>query len=155
MFCILQEVEEVTGATSSSICKSCGVVVKMLVLTRLHEVYNRLLVLTLEEVDQICSGPTSLSLQLRSSLNVDSLPNLPSPGHFAPVRVLRTSIWDETLYRAWSCVVQSLIPNVHLLNKHLQHLADMTSADEVVLFEKSTFVVISSYTSKEMRDVHR
>jgi len=29
----------------------------------------------------------------------------------------RTSIWDETLYRAWSSIVYSLIPNVKIVEK--------------------------------------
>jgi hypothetical protein len=29
-----------------------------------------------------------------------------------PVDVCRTSIWDETLYKAWSSIVYMLIPNV-------------------------------------------
>lgn len=67
----------------------------------------------------------------------------------------RTSIWDETLYKAWSAIVYTLIPNVQALEQHLQHFADIIDADEVLLFERATFLVISHCQRKTHRDVHR
>ena len=55
---------------------------------------------------------------------------------------LATSIWDETLYRAWSQIVYSLIPNVELLEKQLRDFSSICAADEVVLFERATFLVM-------------
>ncbi len=55
-----------------------------------------------------------------------------------------TSIWDETLYRAWSQIVYSLIPNVKLLENQLNDFSNICGADEIVLFEKATFLVISN-----------
>ena len=60
-----------------------------------------------------------------------------------------TSIWDETLYKAWSTIVYSLIPNVDLLESQLRDFASICAADEVVLFERATFLVISHTTSLE------
>ena len=54
-----------------------------------------------------------------------------------------TSIWDESLFKAWSSIVCSLIPNMMLFQKHLQNFADISEAQEVVLFERTTFLVIS------------
>lgn len=54
-----------------------------------------------------------------------------------------TSIWDETLYRAWSQIVYSLIPNIEQLEAQLNEFCSICSADEVVLFERATFLVIS------------
>lgn len=54
-----------------------------------------------------------------------------------------TSIWDETLYKAWSEIVTNLIPNIRLLETHLDKFCKMCDADEVVLFERATFLVIS------------
>mmetsp|Transcript_28324 Transcript_28324/g.68894 ORF Transcript_28324/g.68894 Transcript_28324/m.68894 type:complete len:407 (-) Transcript_28324:224-1444(-) len=54
-----------------------------------------------------------------------------------------TSIWDETLYKAWSEIVTNLIPNIRLLETHLQKFCRICDADEVVLFERATFLVIS------------
>uniref|UniRef100_UPI00358E4211 ras-related GTP-binding protein A isoform X1 n=1 Tax=Myxine glutinosa TaxID=7769 RepID=UPI00358E4211 len=67
----------------------------------------------------------------------------------------RTSIWDETLYKAWSCIVYQLIPNVQQLETSLCMFANIIEADEVLLFEKATFLVISHYQSKQQRDIHR
>lgn len=69
--------------------------------------------------------------------------------------VFRTSIWDETLYKAWSEIVYQLVPNVKLLQSKLEKLCKLCGADEVVLFEKATFLVISNAIAKEHQDVHR
>ena len=74
--------------------------------------------------------------------------------HFS-VTPFATSIWDETLYKAWSTVVHSLIPNIRLLEQQLGAFADVCAADEVVLFERSTFLVISHVTRRRFSDVHR
>lgn len=54
-----------------------------------------------------------------------------------------TSIWDETLYKAWSEIVTNLIPNISLLENHLNNFCRICDADEVVLFERATFLVIA------------
>jgi Ras-related GTP-binding protein A/B len=61
--------------------------------------------------------------------------------HFSNIQCFATSIWDETLYRAWSQIVYSLIPNVELLEKQLRDFSSICAADEVVLFERATFLV--------------
>lgn len=55
-----------------------------------------------------------------------------------------TSIWDESLYKAWSSIVCSLIPNVDLYEQHLAKFNQIINAREIILFEKTTFLVISS-----------
>ncbi|XP_064430196.1 ras-related GTP-binding protein B isoform X4 [Mirounga angustirostris] len=67
----------------------------------------------------------------------------------------RTSIWDETLYKAWSSIVYQLIPNVQQLEMNLRNFAEIIEADEVLLFERATFLVISHYQCKKQRDAHR
>lgn len=66
-----------------------------------------------------------------------------------------TSIWDETLYKAWSSIVYQLIPNVQLLESNLARFTNIIDANEVLLFEKATFLVISHCERKPHRDVHR
>ena len=63
------------------------------------------------------------------------------------MRCFATSIWDETLYRAWSQIVYSLIPNVEMLETQLGDFSSICGADEIVLFEKATFLVVS-HTSR-------
>ncbi|ELT94238.1 hypothetical protein CAPTEDRAFT_181524 [Capitella teleta] len=66
-----------------------------------------------------------------------------------------TSIWDETLYKAWSSIVYQLIPNVSQIEMNLSHFADIIDADEVLLFERATFLVISHCERRTHHDVHR
>ncbi|EIW84871.1 hypothetical protein CONPUDRAFT_87379 [Coniophora puteana RWD-64-598 SS2] len=63
------------------------------------------------------------------------------------VTVFGTSIYDETLYKAWSGIVHTLIPNASTLSRHLRIFADACSANEVVLFERTTFLVIATSSS--------
>ncbi|EDO17775.1 hypothetical protein Kpol_541p18 [Vanderwaltozyma polyspora DSM 70294] len=55
-----------------------------------------------------------------------------------------TSIWDESLYRAWSQIVCSLIPNMSIHQSNLKKLKSSMDAIEIILFERSTFLVICS-----------
>ncbi|KIS71800.1 Rag GTPase GTR1 [Mycosarcoma maydis] len=59
------------------------------------------------------------------------------------VQCFATSIWDESLYRAWSRIVQTQIPALSVLERHLQLFVDTCSASEVVVFERTTFLVIA------------
>uniref|UniRef100_A0A2P2HVL6 Ras-related GTP-binding protein A-like n=1 Tax=Hirondellea gigas TaxID=1518452 RepID=A0A2P2HVL6_9CRUS len=67
----------------------------------------------------------------------------------------RTSIWDETLYKAWSSIVYDLIPNVHELEQNLKTFAHIIEADEVLLFERATFLIISHYHLRDHKDLNR
>ncbi|GAA5915910.1 Rag GTPase GTR1 [Sporobolomyces salmoneus] len=64
------------------------------------------------------------------------------------LKFMATSIWNETLYRAWSIVVSHLMPSLSLLRHHLESYLSLTSSLELVLFERTTFLVISSVTKK-------
>lgn len=55
-----------------------------------------------------------------------------------------TSIWDESLYKAWSQIVCSLIPNMTMYQSNLKKLKDVMDASEIILFEKTTCLVICS-----------
>lgn len=66
-----------------------------------------------------------------------------------------TSIWDETLYKAWSSIVYRLIPNVKDFESSLTSFSSIIGADEVLLFERATFLVISYSEYKSHRDIHR
>ena len=71
------------------------------------------------------------------------------------ITCFKTSIWDETLYRAWSQMVHALIPNRTSLQTHLDKLCQVCNADEVVLFERATFLVICEAVRASHEDVHR
>ncbi|CAD6587425.1 MAG: GTP-binding protein gtr1 [Tremellales sp. Tagirdzhanova-0007] len=59
------------------------------------------------------------------------------------LRCFPTSIWDESLYKAWSSVIHTLIPNINLITSHLTFLRDLCLSVEAVLFEAETFLVIA------------
>ena len=54
--------------------------------------------------------------------------------------LINSGIWDETLYKAWSSIVYMLIPNVKEMECSLNEFAEILDADEVLLFEKATFL---------------
>lgn len=66
-----------------------------------------------------------------------------------------TSIWDETLFKAWSQIVETMIPDINVLQNQLEHICQVCEADEVVLFEKNTFLLISHSSRRAMEDTHR
>ncbi|CBK23668.2 Gtr1/RagA G protein [Blastocystis hominis] len=72
-----------------------------------------------------------------------------------PISVFGTSIWDETLYLAWSNVIQSLVPDSQRLQKQLNTIAELTECDELVLFERSTFLVLASSSNDLKLDSNR
>ncbi|KAJ1613120.1 hypothetical protein OJ253_355 [Cryptosporidium canis] len=57
--------------------------------------------------------------------------------------IFPTTIWDESLYAAWSEIVCALIPNVRVLEDCLEDLSGCCEVNELVLLERSTFLVIS------------
>ncbi|KAK8808052.1 hypothetical protein WA588_006537, partial [Blastocystis sp. NMH] len=72
-----------------------------------------------------------------------------------PIKVYGTSIWDETLYLAWSSVIQSLVPDSQRLQRQLNSLAEFTECDELVLFERNTFLVLASSETSLPLDPYR
>ncbi|KAI9830330.1 MAG: hypothetical protein M1819_005711 [Sarea resinae] len=57
-----------------------------------------------------------------------------------------TSIWDQTLYKAWANIIYTLIPNLDVLEGYLRELATAVDAEEIILFERTTFLVVTSVT---------
>jgi len=96
-------------------------------------------------------------------------------------QIFHTSIWHNTLYKvrrfifclcvlidlliesnpskAWSSIVYSLIPNAPLLQGLLDQFCSTCEAEEVVLFEKATFLDIAHSSNPVSRfaykDAHR
>ena len=71
--------------------------------------------------------------------------------------VFATSIWDESLYQAWSSIVYTLVPNIERLENELEKFCKICEASEVVLFEKSTFLMVSHTKQSQHKstDKHR
>lgn len=68
------------------------------------------------------------------------------------VQFFPTSIWDNSLYKAWKNIMSFIIFNLEKLKKGLNLLMKGCGANEVVLFEKSTFLSICSVSANENQD---
>ncbi|KAJ1962559.1 hypothetical protein GGI12_002578 [Dipsacomyces acuminosporus] len=62
--------------------------------------------------------------------------------------VFGTSIWDTTLYQAWSSIVHKLVPNMSKIEENLNLFKETCDASEVVLFERATFLLVCSASPK-------
>ena len=60
------------------------------------------------------------------------------------VELFASSIWDQTLYKAWAGIVHKMIPNLVVIERFLNAFAKRISAEEIVLFERSTFLTVTS-----------
>ena len=65
------------------------------------------------------------------------------------IKCYPTSIWEASLYKAWTQIVSELSPNRAKIEKSLQNFVEACEADEVVLFEKNTFLLCFSYSSNK------
>jgi len=71
------------------------------------------------------------------------------------VKCFPTSIWEASLYKAWTEIVYTLITYMDILKKALTNFAEACNSDEVILFEKSTFLLTCHHTSKSNLDDQR
>ncbi|KLU85011.1 GTP-binding protein GTR1 [Magnaporthiopsis poae ATCC 64411] len=71
------------------------------------------------------------------------------PGSGGPdLTPFATSIWDQSLYKAWSEIIHDLIPSLSLIEEHLEKLGRLIQAEEIQLFERTSFLVVSSWVSE-------
>jgi len=57
-----------------------------------------------------------------------------------------TSIWDQSLYRAWTRVIYFLVPNASTIESMLDKLAQLLDARELILYERTTCLVVTHIT---------
>lgn len=60
-----------------------------------------------------------------------------------------TSIWDQSLYKAWASIIHDLVPNLAVIERNLANLGVAIEAEELLLFERTSFLAVSSWTSQE------
>ncbi|KAF4120728.1 hypothetical protein GMORB2_2732 [Geosmithia morbida] len=60
-----------------------------------------------------------------------------------------TSIWDQSLYKAWASIIHDLVPNLSVIEQNLANLGQAIEAEELLLFERTSFLAVSSWTSPE------
>lgn len=69
-----------------------------------------------------------------------------SEGFRDTVEFFATSIWDQTLYRAWTHIIYFLIPNAGLIETRLRQLAEIIDARELIMYERTTCLIVSHVT---------
>ncbi|KAK3359568.1 Gtr1/RagA G protein conserved region-domain-containing protein [Lasiosphaeria hispida] len=65
------------------------------------------------------------------------------------MQLFATSIWDQSLYKAWASIIHDLVPNLSVIETQLASLGVAIDADEILLFERTSFLVVSKWTSRE------
>jgi Ras-related GTP-binding protein A/B len=65
------------------------------------------------------------------------------------LQLFATSIWDQSLYKAWASIIHDLVPNLSVIEAQLASLGLAIDADEILLFERTSFLVVSKWTSRE------
>lgn len=60
-----------------------------------------------------------------------------------------------TLYKAWTSIVSSLTSNLEGIKSSLKNYAEACEADEVILFEKNTFLLTCCYNNDKFNDEQR
>ncbi|KAK4118782.1 hypothetical protein N657DRAFT_659435 [Parathielavia appendiculata] len=84
--------------------------------------------------------PSAINATSATSTLPDSAPNL---------QLFATSIWDQSLYKAWASIIHDLVPNLSVIETQLASLGLAIDADEILLFERTSFLVVSKWTSRE------
>lgn len=62
------------------------------------------------------------------------------------VSISPSSIWDQSLYRAWTQVIYFLVPNATVIEGMLHRLAELLDAREMILYERTTCLVVTHIT---------
>jgi len=58
---------------------------------------------------------------------------------------LFTTYFSEYNPEAWSQIVQTIIPNIQFITRSLKQVCLGTECDEIILFEKNSFLIISYF----------
>jgi Ras-related GTP-binding protein A/B len=77
---------------------------------------------------------------------ISSVGGDPSTAELTP---FATSIWDQSLYKAWASIIHDLVPNLSVIEQNLANLGMAIEAEELLLFERTSFLAVSSWTSQE------
>lgn len=66
-----------------------------------------------------------------------------------------TSIWDESLYRAWSTILTSLITSITTLQAEVNRLQERLKCDEAALYDHTSLLHIVHSGKRNYSDCHR
>ena len=67
------------------------------------------------------------------------------------IDIFGTSIWNESLYYAWSVIIKHIIPDITFFNTILSSMAKLIQCEEIIVVEKASFLIIGSY-NKDTKD---
>ena len=102
----------------------------------------------IHKMDKVAESRRLLVYEKRQKEITDRVKNF-------PLKCFATSIWEFSLYKAWTEIVSSLVIDMDLLKSSLNKLAEACNAEEVILFEKSTFLLTCHHSNKENLDDQR
>ena len=71
------------------------------------------------------------------------------------IHIYQTSTWEASIYQAFSNILFSIAKNNEKIREMLEEYAKACNTDEVILFYKTTLLVISSFSNKEFKDEER
>lgn len=95
-------------------------------------------------------------VRTKTSEALQNIASLIGPGAKIDIQPFATSIWDQSLYKAWSSIIHDLIPNLAIIEKELSALGQAIEAEEIFLYERTSFLVVSTWKSDEAaRNPHR
>ncbi len=60
-----------------------------------------------------------------------------------------TSIWEASLYKAWTDIISSMIKEYDSLKDCVKQLGQSCEAEEIILFDKVAFLAIAYYSSSD------
>lgn len=89
------------------------------------------------------------SMAASSSAGPDASPTVSSSAGGLQLTPFATSIWDQSLYKAWASIIHDLVPNLSVIERNLANLGIAIEAEELLLFERTSFLAVSSWTSAE------
>lgn len=118
------------------------------IITALHEnsprarIFVLLHKLDLVAVEKRESVIESMSSEIRQ-LSVQNNFGGKQEGSGQEVEFWGTSIWDQSLYKAWTQVIYYLVPNAGALENLLNQLADIIHAHELIVYERRTCLMVT------------
>ncbi|KAK5116167.1 hypothetical protein LTR62_008493 [Meristemomyces frigidus] len=90
--------------------------------------------------------PTDQKLQTYQQRTADVKAICADEGFQSHPIISATSIWDQSVYRAWTNVIYHLVPNAATIEAMLQKLAALLNARELILYERATCLVVTHIT---------
>lgn len=92
-------------------------------------------------------SPSGSLKQLELEVRKQALPTL--------THCFGTSIWDESIYRAWSAIISQCIPYLPSLQAEAGRLLEKSKAEEILILDAKTLLCICHASRRHHPDGHR